>query len=435
LLLVWALAGAAWAAGGGTSSVAISGEPAPGTATGTYAFFGTPSPSEGGVVAFQASVENATASSGIFLNSAATQSAVVFEGDPAPGTGAGTYSGFGDPWLNGLGDVAFLATVTGGTASRGIFVDSGGTPTAVALQGDPAPGTGEGTYSSFGDPSINGSGEVVFFAFVSGGTASRGIFLDGSSREECWLEGDAAPGTGGGTYAGFGDHSLDESGDVAFFASVSGGTTSAGIFLDSAGTETAVALVGDPAAGAGGGTYAGFGDPSLNGLGDVAFLATVTGGTASRGIFVDSGGTQTAVALEGDPAPETGGGTYSFFGSPFLGDSGDVAFRANISGGALGQGVFVDSGGAQTAVALEGDPAPDSGGGSYSFFDRPRIGGSAAVIFRANVTGGAASQGIFAAAPASGTALPALSIHGLLFFALALSIAGVMAAGTRPTSE
>ncbi len=431
-LLVWAVAAAAGAAGGGASSVAIAGDAAPGTAGGTYAFFGTPAVNPGGnAVVFRASVENAAVGSGVFLHAEASHSAVALEGDPAPGSGAGTYSGFGNPSINGSGDVAFLATVTGGTVTRGIFVDAGGTQTAIALTGDAAPGAG-GTYSSFGDPSINGSGETAFFAVVSGGSASAGMFIDsGGSQTAVALVGDLAPGAGGGTYAGFGDHSLNASGDLAFFASISGGTVSSGIFLASGGTHTTVALAGDPAPGTGGGTYLGFADPSLNASSGVAFLATVTGGTVNRGVFFDSGGIQTAIALEGDPAPGTGGGTYFFFGSPVLVSSGDVAFRANLSGGTVGQAIFVDSGGTQAALALAGDPAPDSGGGSYSFFDRPRIVGSEAV-FRANLVGGTASQGIFAAASESPAPVPGLSIHGLVLVALAIAVLGGIGAGRRP---
>ena len=42
--------------------------------------------------------------------------AVAFVGDPAPGTGGGTYDGFGIPAVNESGDVVFRATVTGGPA-------------------------------------------------------------------------------------------------------------------------------------------------------------------------------------------------------------------------------------------------------------------------------------------------------------------------------
>ena len=46
----------------------------------------------------------------------AISGAVAVVGDPAPGTGGGTYDGFGIPAVNESGDVVFRATVTGGTA-------------------------------------------------------------------------------------------------------------------------------------------------------------------------------------------------------------------------------------------------------------------------------------------------------------------------------
>ena len=91
--------------------------------------------------------------------------------------------------------------------------------------------------------------------------------------------------------------------------------------------HSAVALAGETAPGTGGGTYATFGVLSINASGDVVFVGNVFSGTVSQGMFLDSGGADTAVALEGNTAPGTGGGTYEtpFFGTS-INVSRDVAF-------------------------------------------------------------------------------------------------------------
>jgi hypothetical protein len=412
------------------TGIALEGDTAPGTGGGTYSSFGIdPSINTSGDVAFLASVTGGTALSGIFVDSGGTDTAVALVGDTAPGTGGGTYSSLAGPSVNASGDVAFWSFMTGGTALSGIFVDSGGTDTAVALVGDTAPGTGGGTYSSFGiDLSINASGDVAFSASLTGGSASAGIFVDsGGTDTAVALQGDSAPGTGGGTYTFLSSASINASGDVMFSSPLTGGSASAGIFVDSGGTDAAVALDGDTAPGTGGGIYAGFFDPSINASGDVAFIGSVTSGTAFSGVFVDSGGTDTAVSLDGDSAPGTGGGTYSSFVGASINVFGDVAFRGFPMGGTVFDGIFVDSGGTDTAVALGGGTAPGTGGGTYAGFSNPSINASREVAFTGFATGGTVSQGIFKAVPFVAS-VPALGAHGQTVAALALAVAGALAA-------
>ena len=55
---------------------------------------------------------------------------------------------------------------------------AGGTVSDVAIVGNTAPGTGGGTYSGFGQVpivSLSNSGQVAFYADVIGGTVSAGI--------------------------------------------------------------------------------------------------------------------------------------------------------------------------------------------------------------------------------------------------------------------
>src|SRR5688500_9698183 len=72
----------------------------------------------------------------------------------------------------------------------------------------------------------------------------------------------------------------------------------------------------------------------------------------------------TLVARSGTAAPA--GGNYSgFFGPPVLNGAGQVAFTAGLTGGSATAGLFAGAPGALQAAALRG-PAP--AGGNYNGF-------------------------------------------------------------------
>lgn len=379
-------------------AVALEGEGAPGTGGGTYSSFsGPPGLNDLGEVAFWGIVDGGTSDAGIFLVSAGTHTAVALEGQSAPDSGGGTYSGFfGSPVLDTSGEVAFWAGIDGGATEAGIFLFSGGTVTAVALEGQTAPDTGGESYSSlssYRSPDLNESGDVVFSADVTG--IGDGIFLwSGGTGAAVALEGELAPDTGGETYQSLSAPDVNGADGVVFYSlTISSGTF--GLFLDSAGTHTAVVLEGQPAPGAGSGTFDTINDNAdLNDSGQVAFLAHTTNGV--QGLFLDSGGTRSAVAVEGDAAPDSGGGSYLSFGHVYpVNSSGEVAFLSTLTGGTVGKGIFLGSGGAHTAVALPGQTAPGTGGGTFSNLTSPDLNASGEVAFVASVTGGTASRGVF----------------------------------------
>ena len=147
------------------------------------------------------------------------------------------------------------------------------------------------------------------------------------------LSGTAAPD--GGTYSGFGAFGpiLNSSGQVAFTASLTGGSSGAGIFAGSAGSVQTVALLGNTAAA--GGIYDTIGMPVLNDAGQVAFVAgTIDGNSRRSGIFAGVPGAVQAVALSGTATPA--GGTYSSFDSGQssgvrLSGSGQMALVAGLT--------------------------------------------------------------------------------------------------------
>jgi hypothetical protein len=444
------LAAPAHAGFGTLAAVAVDTDTAPGTGGGSYqGFLFYPSISKIGTAAFGAGVLGGTTLSGVFSEENGVDAAIALEGDSAPGTGGGVFSQFGGTGclygcfataINGGGLVAFGASVTGGTASEGIFRGSA-MVTAAAVEGGSAPGTGSGTYSAFVGPAINNGGDVAFVASVTSGISPQGIFVDlmDSGDAMVALVGDAAPGTGGGDFNFFYAPSIDDSGDVVFPADILGGLTTSGIFRAASGGISAVAVVGDVAPGTGGGAYTSIAAPRISNTGRTVFSASVnlTGENSIGGVFLDENGIQSAVALAGQTAPGTGGGTYSGFTSPDVSDDGKVIFHATVAGSSITEGIFVAYGNFHRAIALEGDPAPGTGGGVFTdFFFAPKI-EEAQGIFWASMSGGSSPSGVFRVdLPA--TAVPAVSGQGLGLVALMLLAAGALLLGKgrsrRPTS-
>ena len=94
--------------------------------------------------------------------------------DPMPGGGTYSFSpaDWVSPVINQADDVAF-------TASGGVFLNEGDLQVTfpLALTGWLAPGTGGGTFNLIDQPSINENGDVAFWATINGGTGGSGIFL------------------------------------------------------------------------------------------------------------------------------------------------------------------------------------------------------------------------------------------------------------------
>ena len=99
----------------------------------------------------------------------------------------------------------------------------------------------------------------------------------------------------------------------------------------------------------------------LNGAGQVAFSANLTGGTSTGGVFVGAPGSIQAAALQGTAAPVTGGlpGNFSLFGTPVLNRVGQVAFTTNLIGAGIDSNIdtilFAGLPGSLTQIVREGD--------------------------------------------------------------------------------
>jgi hypothetical protein len=298
------------------------------------------------------------------------------------------------PWLAAvLGLIALGGAAVGPAAETAVIQ-------RVAVTGQAAPGGGTfGRFSVESQPvvaPVNSHGQVAFFATLLRGRASEGFFLATGPRiEKVVAEGDAAPG--GGTFSGFGRHpipALNEAGEVAFAAAVSGGRTVEGIFLASRRGLRAIAVSGAPAPGVASGTLASLDAPALNDRGAVAFLATVRRGRESvEAIYRFAGGRLDKIVAQGDGAPA--GGAFAGFGVPALNNSGAVAFAAVVEGRAAPGGVFVIEGSKVRMLVGAGEESP-IGGIFAKFSERVALNDAGTVAFTAVLKGAATPQAIFA---------------------------------------
>lgn len=369
--------------------VALSGTAAP--AGGYYNSFTTPVLNASGQVAFQGNLAGGTSTSGIFVGVAGSMRPAALEGTSAPA--GGKYKSFGSPVLNSAGQLAFVAGLSGSASTTGIFAGAPGSLQTVALNGTAAPADGRyfGTYNGLGSgPLLNASGQVAFWALLTAGTSPKGIFMGtpGAVRPVALVNAPAPAIVGDNGYTAIGGVSaLNSLGQVAFTAGMT--------FLDAqlAGVPQGLkpfALSGTTAPTGGEFFVNSFYPPTLNDAGQMAFFAYMNAGNSS-GIFTGSPGSLQAAAVQGAATPAGGDAKYVSFGSVALNATGQVAFSARLSGTTTLGGVFVGTPGAMQAVALQNSAAPGDIGIRYSSFGNVVINAAGRVAFTAQLDG---SEGI-----------------------------------------
>jgi hypothetical protein len=331
--------------------IAATGTAAP--AGGNYLFLNTIAVNARGQVAFDAGL-GGPSGSGVFVSDSKTTSAIALGGNPDPA--AGNFGVVFNPSLTTRGDVIF-------DTDTGIFRGDGGSTVPLVQNGDAAPGGGSLILNDI--HVANSRGLIAYGAFVTGGVSTQGIFRTDGTHTVAIADDNTLPPTGG-TFLFFGSPVIDEKGQVAFFAGMTGGSADFGIFLGDGENTTTVFAVNQTAPG--GGTFVDFSSPVINKRGQVLALALLDNGAGPYGLFLDDGEDAVAIALSGQAAPK--GGSYNiFFGPLILNDRGQAAFEVFLTGGASRSGIFRGDGATTTPIALEGTAAAGTTGTFASFGD------------------------------------------------------------------
>jgi hypothetical protein len=311
--------------------------------------------------------------------------------------------------LNSAGQTAFGAQL--GLSTWGFYLRNGSAVQKVMANGDPVPGSSD----VFGFPHfIGGLSDGGNLAFTAATSAADGLFLAtaGGAIQTLALDGGTAPMPVGGTFS----------------------------FVPAAPTAP-------PGSIALGNLFKNF--ATINGESDVAFGATITGGTADSGYFRQlQGGTLQPIAWQGEAAP--GGGTFNTILSPSsilaslgigsnfsLGPDGTVAFvNLFTASSLLKQGMFVARpDGTLLNVASTGDFLP--GGGvlaNLSMSSKLAAGDAGQFAFGASIVGGSARRAIYVTAIPPGTASTTTTLDQLASPALARQSVALTATVTSTTS-
>ena len=285
----------------------------------------TPDINDAGDVLFFCDVNGGESRRALFLYRGATGEIVKVAavGDPSPI--GGTFGAVGPGSLNNDGKVVFLASPVGDISSD-LFMWDNGTVTKVAARGDPAPEGGtfsflgteslgfpDGTNIPVGPvPDINDVEQIAFRAIVAGGITERGIVVRTSQVDE-WYVKVPDPTPIGGTYFDMQAPSINNAGQIAFFADYhpTPETFNSGWFAGAPGNWRKVVVFFDPIDG---GQCLGLAfsrNPmqTIDAAGNVVFWANLdSNGTEDRLVLGLTDGNLLIAARRGDPTPI--GGTF-----------------------------------------------------------------------------------------------------------------------------
>ncbi len=313
-------------------------------------------PNDVGQTAFIARIEDALSNRFLSIWAGAPDALglVAREDDPAPGTSSTFTGNFRKLLYNNAGQVAFQDDFEG-TRQTGIWSGAPGSIEAVALEGEPAPGLGAGaTFFSFSldnhPLAMNDNGELAFYSKIAGITGNPETIWVGrpGNISAVAVGGQPAPGTNNQSFNRINRTvDINNNGAVGFRAELTEGQDS--LWFGEPGNLSAVTREGEHAPGlAQNVVFQSFGDPVINDQDDIAFLADISRGAAvgkDRSLWVKTASGLQMIAKQDDQAPGFDEGTFfSSFTNVSLNNRGQVAFGGVVNRTESGRAVFATDG-------------------------------------------------------------------------------------------
>jgi hypothetical protein len=180
---------------------------------------------------------------------------------------------------------------------------------------------------------------------------------------------------------------LSSRGQLAFDALLRG-TSMTGVFRGSEAATTAIALGGPSSTAA---NLPGFvSAPFITSHGDVVFNFSASLDSSTT-IFSSDGVDLVQLMHDGDRAP--GGGILTFSGGMDVNRRGAFAFSANVSGAAATVGIFRTDRSGTVAIATDASPLPT--GGTLGSSGNPALNDRGQVAFQTTINGGPVAFGLF----------------------------------------
>jgi hypothetical protein len=302
--------------------------------------------------------------------------------------------------VNARGQVAFFATVLRAPGREGVFLAEAGHVTKVAAFGDSV--SGGGTLAEFGAhplPSLNMAGHVAFGAQIAGGRATEGVFLAGAGGlQTIALAGDDAPGVPAGVLVGLDAPVLNDNDELAFVANVRRGRDTLDVLYFWNGQRLQRLVAEGDRLLRTGGIMDKIGEPALNNSGVIAFPATIFKGPALGGIFVAGARDLRLLVGTGDRAP-SGAMILRFSERVTIDDEDGIALGAYLGEDGVTREAVLRTGPEGLAeIAVEGAPAPGGAGRYAGFGPWPTVGPGGVTAFIAALDGGSGPLAAFAGA-------------------------------------
>ena len=392
-------------------TVALTGQPAPGTAGATFESFGSfihpisfvyggAVLNDAGHVAFRANLTgsgvDATNNQGVWSEGSGL-SLVARTGSQAPGAASGVNFST-DPELelffpvfNDAGQTAFYGALSDG--GLGLWSEGSGSLSLVAQSGGQAPGTPSGVnidfsnlYQFLDSPVLNNAGQTTFRSFLSGpGVTNANKFGRWAERagslELVGRRGSSMPGLPAGVVNfTMEEAGLNDAGQTVFYANLSGSgvnnSNNQSVWSDVSGSLALVARKGDPIPGMPGVSFGNLNfTDAINNAGQTAFVAGLSNDDSEfdqESLWLADSGNLTLLARRGTQAAGMPSGVlYDQIGYwAKLNDAGQVLTNSLLTGNGVDdsnrEGFFLwDALGNVTLVQRNGDHAPGTPTGTF----------------------------------------------------------------------